>query len=135
MRRHVTLLLAVTTVLLAGCGVRFRDPEPGTEFFTDLDITGDFRVQAPLTLTVAYEQYYPAEVEVVCELRQGNETLRELGRQLVPPLPDGDPDATPVAGHSSFDFTVDQPGTYDVECLTPKDEDNYISDEITVAGA
>ena len=135
MRRQVTLLLAVTTLLLAGCGVRFRDPEPGTEFFTDLDIAGDFRVQAPLTLTVAYEQYYPAEVEVVCELRQHNETLRELGRQLVPPLPDGDPDATPVAGHSSFDFTVDQPGTYDVECLTPKDEDNYISDEITVAGA
>jgi hypothetical protein len=133
MSRPFVPLLVASALLLAACGVRFRDPEPGTEFFTEIDIAGDLRVQAPLTLTVAYEQYYPAEVEVVCELRQNNQTLRELGRQLVPPLPDGNPDATPVAGHSSFDFTVEQPGTYDVECLTPKDEDNYISDEITIA--
>jgi hypothetical protein len=127
--------LVAAAILLVGCGVRYRDPEPGTEFFSDIEVAGDMTVQAPLTVTVGFEQYYPAEVELVCELRQNNQTLRELGRQLVPPLEQGDPEATPVTGHATFDFTVDVPGDYDVECLTPKDEDNYISTDITVAAA
>ena len=51
------------------------------------------------------------------------------------PLEDGGPEATPFPGAISFDFTVDEPGTYIVECLTEKDEDNFIHDEITVVAA
>ena len=127
--------LVAATIVLAGCGVRYRDPDPGTEFFSDIDIAGDHRVEAPLTVTVGFEQFYPVEVELVCELRQDEETLRELGRQLVPALPEGEPEATPVAGHATFDFTVEPAGTYVVECLTPKDEDNYIAEEIDIAAS
>lgn len=125
--------LVTLGLLIVGCGVRFKDPEPGTEFFADIDVSGDMKVQSPLAVTVTYEQYYPAEVELVCELRQSRQTLRELGRLLVPALAEGGPEATPVAGDATFDFTVDTAGTYDIECLTPKDEDNYIAKEITVA--
>jgi hypothetical protein len=131
---RIVALVAVTLVL-AGCGVRYSDPEPGTEFFSDIEVAGDLRVQAPLTVTVGFEQYYPAEVELVCELRQNEQTLRELGRQTVQPLESGDPDSTPTVGHATFDFTVEPAGTYVVECLTPKDEDNYIAKEINIAGA
>ena len=135
MRISTVGLLACWTLLLVGCGVRLRDPDPGTEFFSDIEIAGELRAQAPLTLTVGFEQYYPAEVELVCELRQNEQTLRELGRQTVQPLEGGDPDSTPTVGHATFDFTVEPAGTYVVECLTPKDEDNYIAKEIKIAGA
>jgi hypothetical protein len=55
--------------------------------------------------------------------------------QSVMPLENGGPGATPVPGSIAFDFTVDVPGTYIVECLTEKDEDNFIHDEITVLAA
>jgi hypothetical protein len=132
--RHFALLAGLT-VLFAACGVRFRDPEPGTEFFTDLAVSGDLKAQAPLAVSVQYEQFYPVEVEMVCELRQHKTTLKEIGRQLVQPLENGSPDATPVSGNATFDLTVDAPGQYTVECLTPKDEDNYISKKISVAAS
>jgi hypothetical protein len=128
-------LFAVAAVVFAGCGVRLRDPEPGTEFFSDIDVSGEMTVNAPLTVTVGYEQFYPVEVELVCELRQNEKTLRELGRQLVAPLEEGEPEATPVVGHATFDFTVEPAGEYVVECLTPKDEDNYIAKEIGIDDA
>jgi hypothetical protein len=129
------LALVAISIALTACGIRYRDPEPGTEFFSEIEIAGDQSVATPLTVTVGFEQFYPVEVELVCELRQGSTTLRELGRQLVPPLEQGEPEAIPVAGHATFDFTIDVPGAYDVECLTPKDEDNYIAEEINIAGA
>jgi hypothetical protein len=119
--------------LLVACGVDFTSPESGSEFFKSISIDGELRAGASLTVIANYEQYYPADVDVTCELRRDKSLLKTLGASTVPALAGGTPDSTPVPGHVAFDFTVDAPGSYRVECLTPKDEDNYISEEISVA--
>jgi hypothetical protein len=132
-KRTPFILCVLWGVLLAACGVRFSSGEAGTEFFTSIDISGEMRAGAPLTVLVGYEQNHPVEVTFHCELRRKKEILKILGEELVAPLEDGGPDKTPYPGVISFDFTVDEPGTFIVECLTAKDEDNFIGDEITIA--
>lgn len=133
MRTCLALLLAASLALTA-CGVRFNDPEPGTEFWDSIEITGTFTPGGALKITVAYEQLNPVDVEVMCELREEKEQLLEIGRTVVPAVPGGRPDATPQPGSVSFDFAAPSPpGAYIVECLTPLDEDNFIGDEITVS--
>jgi hypothetical protein len=133
--RLATLVLALSGLLLVACGVRFVDADPGTEFFTDIEISGEMRAGAPLTVYVQYEQFYPVDVNFHCELRRKKEVIKRLGEQIVPPLENGGPDQEPFPGAIAFDFTVDSPGAYIVECLTEKDEDNFIGDEITIAPA
>lgn len=113
--------------------MRFTDPEPGTEFFESLEISGEMKAGSTLTALVTITQNYPIEVELTCELRQNKTTLQEIGKDLVPPLPDGNPDATPVSGSFSYDFTPPGPGEYKVECLTLKDEDNFIAKKFRVS--
>ena len=125
-----TLLVA----LLSGCGVSF-DEEEGTEFFVSLRVTGQMVPNAPLTAAVAYEQYYPVEVTFRCELVRDSMLLREIGLDTVQAHPAGGPQATPFPGNISFDFTVDEPGAYEIECYTPDDEDNIIDESFTIAPA
>jgi hypothetical protein len=127
------LLLVAAASFVAGCGVRYSDPEPGTEFYESITISGDLTAGMAITVTVDITQTYPVEVESVCELRQNKVTLREIGRDVVPALVGGNPDATPPLSILTHDFTVDEPGTYVIECLTPKDEDNFIAKEIKVS--
>ena len=130
---RLAALLAVSLFLTA-CGVRFSDPEPGTEFWDSIEITGTFTPSGALNVVAAYEQLNPVDVEVMCELREEKEQLLEIGRTVVPARPDGNPEATPEAGSVSFDFAAPaDAGAYIVECLTPLDEDNFIGDEITIA--
>jgi hypothetical protein len=122
--------------LASGCGVDFSEADPGTEFFTSLEVTGDLHAGQPLTAFVQYEQYYPVEVQFQCELRKEKTLIKEIGKEVVAPLPGGDPDATPFPGSFSFDFTVDEPARdYFVECLTGLDDDNFIRDRFDIAPA
>lgn len=132
MRSPRLLLLVIAGGLLAACGVRFSDASPGTEFFKSLTISGDMRAGAPLTAAVGIAQHYEIDVAIACQLRKGQTVLKEIGAEKVPLIPDGGPEATPVAVNYSFDFTVDAPGTYNVKCLTPSDENNFIIKQITI---
>jgi hypothetical protein len=138
-KRAPAVVVVLSSVLLAlsgsACGVRFADAEPGTEFFTSIDISGEMHAGAPLTVLVGYEQFYPVDVTFHCELRREKEIIKRIGEKVVVPLENGGPDKTPFPGVFSFDFTVDEPGTYIVECLTERDEDNFIGDEIDIAPA
>jgi hypothetical protein len=77
------LVLALCAMLLAACGVRFADATPGTEFFTDIEISGEMRAGAPLTVYVQYEQFYPVDVAFHCELRRegDHQAPRRAGRR------------------------------------------------------
>jgi hypothetical protein len=130
-------VLAASTllaVLLSGCGISF-DEEEGTEFFVSLRVSGAMVPNATLTAAVAYEQYYPIEVTFRCELVRDAKLLREIGLDTVPSHPAGGPEATPFPGNISFDFSVDEPGAYEIECYTPDDEDNIIDESFTIAPA
>ena len=125
-------LLLIATVFLAGCGVKFGSAPEGTEFFKSLMVTGDLTAGAPLTAAVSYEQNNPVSVIVKCEIRQGKNLVTELGGETVPLRPAGNREATPFPGNYSFDFSLDQPGTYKAECFTPADEDNFILRTFTI---
>jgi len=128
-------MLLVAALLLSGCGVKFSDGDPGTEFFKSLKVSGTTTAGAPLTLAVTYAQNNPVAVAVKCELRQGKTLIKPIGEGTVALLEGGGPKATPVAGNYSFDFVVDRPGSYRAECYTPADENNYIIREFTVRAA
>ena len=123
------------SVLLAGCGIAFGEAKKGNEFFDSLNVTGDMRVNEQLTAAVAMRQNYPVEVAVACELRRADEKVKDIGREVVPAFPNGSPELTPFPANFSFDFTVDQPGSYKVDCFTALDDDNYIREEIEIGPA
>lgn len=136
MRLPRPLLLLFSCALLTGCGVKLSDTPAGTEFFKSLSVSGDMRAGLPLTAAVGIAQHYEIDVAVTCQLRQSQTVLKEIGSEKVPLIPGGGPKATPVATNYSFDFTVDQPGAYNVKCVTPSDENNFIVKEFSVrAGA
>jgi len=129
------LLLVVVAILAAGCGVDFSSAKQGNEFFKSLAVTGDLRAGSPLTAAVTYEQNNPVAVVIKCEVRQGKDLVKEIGGESAPLLAGGGPEATPFPGNFSFDFSMEQPGTYKAECFTPADEDNYIIKTFTIGPA
>ena len=134
--RVVPILLGCLFVLaLTGCGVAFSDPPQGNEFFKSLSISGDKRVGQQLTATVAVKQSYAIDVPIRCELRKTKTLVKALGEQTVTGYPGGNPKVTPVAASLSFEFSVDAPGDYGVECFTSSDEDNYILKGLTIKPA
>jgi hypothetical protein len=129
---RLTLLLALSCAIFAGCGVKFSDPPEGTEFFKSLSVTGKMQAGASLTATVEYAQHNPVVTDIRCEIRQGKTLVKDVGTQRAPLHPAGGPDATPFPGTFSYDFVIDQPGTYKAECFTPADEDNFIIKTFTL---
>lgn len=119
-------------MLFTACGVKFSDPPAHNEFFQSLVVTGDTRVGTPLTAAVSYQTTYTLPVQLVCELRQGTTTIRVIGRDEIPADPAGSPQATPVPGNFSYDFVVDDPGSYKIQCYTERDKDNFITRAFTV---
>ncbi|MEX2247877.1 MAG: hypothetical protein WEC75_14475 [Dehalococcoidia bacterium] len=126
------LALALSAALLAGCGVGFAGGPQGTEFFKSLTVTGHKQTGAPLTAAVTYEQNYPLDVPIQCELRRGKALIKLIGGATAPPYPDGTPEKTPFPGNFSFDFTVEEAGHYKVQCYTTADDDNFIEEEFDV---
>ena len=135
MRLTAILLGCLFVLALTGCGVAFSDPPQGNEFFKSLSISGDKRVGQQLTATVAVKQSYATAVPIRCELRRNKSLVKALGEESVPAYPGGNPKVTPIAATVSFDFTVDSPGDYVVECFTTSDEDNYILKGLTIKPA
>jgi hypothetical protein len=132
--RYVTLAaMTLLPALLAGCGIAFSRDE-GNEFFLSLDVTGQKVAGAPLTAAVAYHTFYPVSVEIVCELRQGSNLVGQIGDAEAPAIPgDLTPEDERVPGNFSFDFTVEEPGDFKIECYTRADDANFIVEEFTIA--
>jgi hypothetical protein len=119
-------------VIFSGCGVAFGGGEAGNDFFLSLDVTGEHVVDAPLTAAISYATIYSQPVDIVCELRQGKKTLREIGRKQAPGVPNLTPKDDGMPGNFSIDFSVDAAGSYKVECYTPADESNYIVEKFEI---
>jgi hypothetical protein len=139
LRRILTLLLLLSTGLLsplwAGCGIHFGSADEHTEPMTQLRITGTRRAGEELQVELAYSQTLPVAVAVECRLKQGSEVVQKIGAGTMPANPEGNPEATPVAGSLSFPLRIDRPGEYTVMCLTLADESNYLSQTISIGAA
>jgi hypothetical protein len=125
--------LALLCALFSGCGIAFSDGTEANDFFVKLDVSGNHTVGAPLTAAVAYETIYPEPIEIVCELRQGSETIRAIGRATVPGVQGRTPDGDGVPGNFSFDFSVEEAGSFKIECYTPREVSNYLIEEFSVS--
>ena len=139
MRRILALLLLLSTGLLsplwAGCGIDFGSTDEHTEPMAHLRVTGTRRAGEELQVELSYSQTLPVSVEVECRLKQGSEVLQRIGAATIPANPGGNPEATPVAGSLSFSLRVEQPGKYKVVCLTVADEENKLSQVISIGPA
>lgn len=159
------LALLLGFAVLTGCGIRLSSGSDTTELFKGLTLQGDFRVGGRVSLTVQYAQQYPVTVDVVCDLRHANfrgtptpqptpgtpppvrlddpqptpaSKVFDIVGWTLPVNPDGGPvgEATPVLGSFEHTFIAPQePGRYVVKCYTPRDTNNTISQNITVAPA
>lgn len=133
---RLAAVLLTFAALFGACGVAFSESDEGTEFFKRIQVSGPNRADVTMTVLLDYEQYYPVDVVIRCELRTETALVAEIAPPFVAPkLPLGTPDSTPVAGAFARDFVVEEPGTYRVECLTPQDEDNFIAEEIHIGPA
>lgn len=143
---------ALLALVLIGCGITLGADEDESEIFSELTIEGDFTAGGLLTLTLEYEQPYPVDVAIVCDLLAAEErtqaiatpaegetdadrVLRILSESL-PANPVGGPvgEATPEAGTVQWSFFLPElPGRYRIACFTPADDRNQIGQRITVA--
>jgi len=139
LRRILALLLLLSTGLLsllwAGCGIDFGSADEHTEPMAQLRVTGTRRAGEELQVELAYSQTLPVPVEVECRLKQGGNVLQTIGAGTVPANPGGSPEATPVAGSLSFPLRVDRAGEYSVVCVTLADEENKLSQVISIGPA
>ena len=136
MRIIPLILISYLCVLLSACGIAFGGAPEGNDFFVSFDVTGEKVAGRPLTAALTYETIYPFEVEIVCELREEKDLVREVARGRAAAVPEGlTPDDDRVAGDLVFDFVVDEPGDFHVECYTPLDEANFIIEGFEIEAA
>ena len=131
----LVVTLSLAALLAAACGVAFSSPSRDNTLFQSLKVTGKMRAGSPLTAALTYQQYLPVRVDVTCELWQHGKKVKQIGKETVPELPGGSPKETPFPGNVSFDFSVDQAGSYAVKCYTTGDKDNAILASFAVGKA
>ena len=138
------LLLIATAVLLStACGVQFLAPEPGTELFDDIELTGTRTPGSEVTLVLSLRPLYPVPVEVGCYYEEADKELTDdeeriefhlrapkVGGTVLPPAPGRRPDEEPDESDLQelrFSFRAPTAGRYFLACLTPASPENGIS--------
>ena len=147
------LASALFALLLVGCGITLGADDEESEIFRDLALKGDLIAGGSTTLTLNYEQPYPVDVPIVCDLLAAEErtqpvatpaegvdarrVLRILSESL-PANAEGGPvgEATPEAGAVEQLFVLpDVAGRYRLRCFTPAAERNKIERLITIVAS
>jgi len=121
------------------CGVAFRSTFTGTETFKSIALSGDRVTGAPLTLTLEVQQTYPVPLAITCYYEDSDkltddekkvafqERAHVLGRALLPAAPERNPQDKLEKSQRqtlTFDFKVDEAGSYFAACLTPAAAEN-----------
>jgi len=125
-------------VLLPACGVRFGSSFDGTELFKDLEIEGGLFANRPLILALEVNQAYSVPVRVACYYEEPDDLSEDykrvafqeratlIGARDLPAsaAPSPSDDVTRMTLH--FPFSIPEPGSYFVACLTPASPENGI---------
>ncbi|MPZ50160.1 MAG: hypothetical protein GEU75_12835 [Dehalococcoidia bacterium] len=143
--RLLPFFLAFTLFASVGCGVRFTSPDPGTELFEDMDISGLRTAGSPLTISLTLNQAYPVAVRVACyydlsdrDLTDDEKSLpfeeraNKAGEAILPPAPEHRPDDEVALTKLDFSFSIPEPGRYFLACLTPASPENGIGSTVTI---
>jgi len=131
------VFLLVGLLLLPACGVKFSGAPDETEFFKGLRLTGEMLANRELSIEVDVEDSYEAPVRVACYYENPDKLTRDqkkvafeeraqlVGERVLEP---GPPGAGPGPRRTlTFRFSVPEPGTYTLACLTPAAPENAIA--------
>ncbi len=134
-RSHVPVT-ALAVLALTACGVSFSDAYTGTETFKGLSLSGERRVGSELTIHLQVSQVYPVPVRIACYYEDGDrltddqkkmafeERATFIGDTVLQPEALGTPTKKAVSQPISFQFSVPEPGSYFLACLTPAAVEN-----------
>ncbi len=123
--------LALSALLLAGCGISFGSGN-SSELFQEIRVRGEPVVGQEMRVEVTYRQRLPVPITISCFLIRPGHSRRWLGRDTLPANPDTSSEPGPVEGRSTFRFVPDRPGRYIALCNTPLDLENAIAQEFRV---
>lgn len=136
------LVGSALVAFVAGCGISLGAEGAESEIFRELTVPAQAAPGEEVALVIDYEQPYPVGVTIVCDIFSEGRELEEgergavILRRLLPENPQGGPldETTPVPGMVEESFAAPGiPGEYTVRCLTEGDEENAVSESITVA--
>jgi hypothetical protein len=150
--RHAILrppLLGILLLMLAlpACGIRFLDDFEGTELIENLRISGDFVVNGQLVVSIEVNNAYPVPVRVACmydrETGLSDEEKRiafhdraiVVGERILEPRQGTKPSDDVENVGLSFQFSVPQPGSYFIACITPASPENGIGRSFIIRDA
>jgi hypothetical protein len=134
--RFRLLALPIALLSLTACGIEFSSSFEGTELFKSIQLTGERRVGAELTITVMVNPVYPTPVHIGCyyedDERLTNDQAKldfadramKVGETVLEPAHDRTPADDAERIPLSFRFVVNEPGDYFIACLTPAAPDN-----------
>ena len=80
-------------LVVTACGISLSAGEEETEIFRELTVEGDFRLGGALTLALEYEQPYPVNVAIKCDLL----ALDRAGTPTPEPTEGPEVEGTPTA--------------------------------------
>ncbi len=134
-------------LLLPACGVRFGDSLEVTELFKDLDIEGDLFANRPLLLAIEVNQAYSVPVRVACYYEEPDDLSEDdkrvafqeratlIGERDLPASTAPSPGDDVLRETLHFPFSVPEPGSYFVACITPASPENGIGLEFDLSPA
>ncbi len=127
----LVLFAGLLGVAAAGCGIgtdaKYQQP------LAAMHVIGTPAAGQPLQVELDYQQTYPVDIDVECDLDQNSEVMQTIGTDIVPGSPQARPDATPIPGKFTFPFQVQSAGDYQVVCFTPADVENKLKSSLSVA--
>jgi hypothetical protein len=141
------LLIIAAILLLPACGVQFGAASDETELFKDLDLVGDRFANRELVLALEVNQAYAIPVRVACYYEDREKLTKDekkvafqeratlIGERVLPASDAEAPDDNVPRETLQFAFSVPEPGTYFVACLTPASPENGIGLEFNLRPA
>jgi hypothetical protein len=142
---RAAIVLLTFALPITACGIRFLDPDPETELFEDIEITGSRTPGSDLTINLTLTQAYPIAVQIGCYYEIAGKELSDFEEELafheralqvaeatLPASATTSPDDEVDERELQFHFSVPEPGRYFLACLTPASPENGIGMIFTI---
>jgi hypothetical protein len=141
-RAPAAILLFLSLVLLTACGIKFGGAPEETEFFKEMRLNGEMLANREISVELEVEDPYEVPVRVACYYENPDKLTKDqkkvafeeraqlVGERVLEPAPSAGSGSTRKL---TFRFSVPEPGTYTLACLTPAAPDNAIARTFRIA--
>jgi hypothetical protein len=135
--RTPAFLLLLLLAFVPACGISLDSDKTGSDFFEDVNLTGERFVNRQLTIEVEVSNRYTVPVRIACYYEKPNELsedeeevafeerARLIGERVLQPV-EGAGEDEPFEQTLRFNFSLPEAGKYNAACLTPAAPENAI---------